>query len=232
MLPLLVAALLLTLPAPALAQDGATFGARPGPGDGDRSSGSLDISVGAGSSVSDAVEILNFSDDPATFDIYAADVVPTTDGGLAPAAREAEITGPAAWVTVGQPTVEVTPRGKMVVSFSVKVPAGTPAGDTTAALLVERRPSIDSDVITSVTRVGLWLKLSVTNPGNRVLGDTGVPWGVPWIIAILVGVALLALLAYGTRDRRRRWLQDRRDERALLRDFRNRRHDETTRKQS
>jgi hypothetical protein len=224
--------LLLALPAPALAQDGPTFGARPGPGDGDRSSGSFDLSVGAGSSVSDGVEILNLADVAATFDVYAADVVPASDGGLAPAARGAALTGPAAWVTVERPTLEIAPRSSAIVSFTVKVPAGRPLGDNTAALLVERHQTETTDAVTSVTRVGLWLKVKVTGVRSDVLGETGTPWVFPWIGAVLLGLAGLAWLAYVTRDRRRRWLQDRRDERALLRDFRSRRrHDETRRHQ-
>jgi hypothetical protein len=218
-----VVAVLLSLASPALAQDGAAYGARPGPGDGDRSSGTFNLSVGTGGSVSDGIEILNFTDHPATFDVYAADVVPASAGGLAPAARGAERTAPAAWVVVDQPTVEVAPRSSRIVAFTITVPVGAPVGDSTAALLVESRESADSGAIAAVTRVGLWLKVKVTRFQGEVKGDEGTPWAWPWIVTGLLGLAFLAWLAYVTRDRRRRWLQDRQEERALLREFRSRR---------
>jgi hypothetical protein len=62
-----------------------------------------------------------------------------------------------------------------------------------------------------------------------VLGETGIPWALPWIVAIFLGLAIAGWLAYVTRDRWRRWLRERREERDLVRDFRSRRrHDGTT----
>ena len=232
----LVTALLLALATPAYAQGGATYAVRPAPGDGDRSSGGFDLSVGTGSAVSDAVQIFNFTNDPATFDVYAADVVPTTGGSLAPAAREARITGPAAWITVDQATVEVPPRSSTIVPFTINVPVGTPLGNHTAALLVETQGSSDTGTIGSRTRVGLWVRVKVTEFESEVLGeeseglgDAFTRWVFSWILVILVGLAFLAWLMYVTRHRRHRWVQHRREERALLRDFRSRRrHDEAT----
>jgi len=224
----LVTALLLTLTTPARAQDGATYGARPAPGDGDRSSAGFTLSVGTGSAVSDAVEILNFTNDPATFDVYVADVVPSTGGSLAPAARDAEITGPAVWITVDQATVEVPARSSTVVPFTINVPEGAPLGDHTAALLVEPQRSSDTGTITSKTRVGLWVRVKVTELESQVLGDAVTRWVLPWILVILMGFAFVAWLMYVTRHRRHRWALNRREERALLRDFRSRRRDDET----
>ena len=225
----LVTALLLALATPAYAQGGATYAVRPAPGDGDRSSGGFDLSVGTGSAVSDAVQIFNFTNDPATFDVYAADVVPTTGGSLAPAAREAEITGPATWITMDQATVEIPARHSTIVSFTVKVPEGTPLGDHTAALLVEPQRSSGTGAIASATRVGLWLKVKVTGVEGDVLGGAQTPWGFLWILLILMGLAFVAWLIYVTRHPRQRWVHHRREERALLRDLRSRRrHDEAT----
>ena len=224
----LMTALLLAVTTPARAQDGATYGARPAPGDGDRSSAGFTLSVGEGSAVSDAVEILNFTNDPATFDVYVADVVPSTGGGLAPAARDAEITGPAVWITVDQATVEVPARSSTIVPFTINVPEGAPLGDHTAALLVEPQRSSDTGTITSKTRVGLWVRVKVTELESQVLGDMVARWGFPWILVILVGLAFVAWLMYVTRHRRHRWALHRREERALLRDFRSRRRDDET----
>ena len=105
---LAASALLLGLAGSALAVDGqSTYAARPAPGPGDRSSGTFHFTVRAGASASDAVEIFNYTGEPAAFAIYGADAVRTTSGGLAPAAREAPITGPGSWIKVDQPEVIV-----------------------------------------------------------------------------------------------------------------------------
>ena len=221
-----VAVVLLTLSAPAAAQAGVPYAVRPAPGAGDHSSGGFNVSVRAGSAASDAVQIFNLTDDPASFDVYAADAVPKADGGLVPAAREAQVTGPAAWITVDQATVEVPPKSSVIVSFIIGVPLSTPFGAHTAALLVEPQHASGSGAITSKTRVALWVRVKVTGVEGEVLGDMQPPSGLLWLLLILMGLAFLAWLTYVTRDRRRRWVQERREERALLRDFRNRRrHD-------
>ena len=219
---LIATVLLLAIATPALATDGPTYGARPAPGDGDRSSGTFNLTVGAGSSVSDAVEVLNFTKESATFDVYAGDVVPTTGGGQAPAARGSEITGAAAWVSVSHATVEVPPRSAATVPFTLTVPEGTSPGNHTAALLVEAQDPNDTGAITARTRIGLLIKLTVTSPGEGK-GGMSTSWTFPWLVIIAAGTALLVLVLYLERHHLRRWLQDRREEQALLRDFRYRR---------
>lgn len=222
----LATALLLTFATPALAQDGPTWGARPAPGDGERTSGAFNLSVKTGSSLSDGVEIFNFTGDPATFEVYVADAVPTAGGGLTAAARDAPITGPAAWITVDQARVEVPPTSSAVVPFTIKVPEGTALGSHTATLLVGPQQASGTGAIATMTRVALWVKVKVTGGEGEVLGGVVLPWGLSWLLLILMGLAFLAWLTYVTRDRRRRWVQERREERALLRDFRSRRrHD-------
>lgn len=219
---LIATMLLLALANPVLAEDGPTYGARPAPGDGDRSSGTFNLTVGAGSSVSDAVEVLNFTNEAATFDVYAGGVVATSGGGQAPAAREAEITGAATWVRVNQATVEVPPRSAATVPFTISVPEETPVGSHTVALLVEPQDSTDTGGVASRTRIGLWIKLEVTLSGEGQ-GGASTLWGFPWIFFIPAGLALIAWLVYLNRRDLQRWMQDRREERAVLRDLRSRR---------
>jgi hypothetical protein len=58
--------------------------------------------------------------------------------------------------------------------------------------------------------------------------ETSTPWGFPWIFIIPAGVAFIAWLLYVDRQRLRRWIEERREERAVLRDFRSRRRAATT----
>jgi hypothetical protein len=218
---LLATALVLCLAGAASADGGqSSYAARPAPGPGDRSTGAFDISVRAGTSAADAVEIFNYTGEAATFDIYGADAVRTTSGSLAPAAREAPITGPGSWIKVARANVSVPSRASVTVGFTVEVPQGAPMGRTTAAVLVEPQKDHSGGTVGTITRVGLWLNIDVTQ------GEAGAtPASIyPWIV---LGVALvlgfLAWLAYVSRDRRRRWLEERREEHEAIRDLRARR---------
>jgi hypothetical protein len=218
---IIAAALLLALTGPGWAVGGqSTYAARPAPGPGDRTGGSFDLTVPAGASASDAVEIFNYTGEPTTFAVYAADAVRTTSGSLAPAAREAPITGPGSWIKVAQATVSVPPRASATVRFIVAVPQGAVLGRTTAAVLVEPQNDRSGGTVGTITRVGLWVNVEVT------AGESGAATGsvYPWIaVGVVLLLAFLAWLAYVTRDRRRRWLEERREEQEAIRDLRARR---------
>ena len=221
---LIAAAACLILAAPALAADGIEYGARPARDEGRPTSGRFELSVGPGSSTSDAVEVLNFTSAPASFDIYAADAVPTSSGGLAPAARSAARTGPATWIVVREETVEVPPRSAATVPFTISVPPGTTVGTTAAALLIEPHEPASSDAIAARTRIGIWVNITVTEGGVQGgRSSPAIPWWSVAVPLVLFGLALGAWLARSTRERRRRWFEDYQEERALLRDLRDRR---------
>lgn len=220
-------AVMLAAMAPVHANDWTGYAARPAPGEGDRDSGRFELSVGAGSSVSDAIEIFNLTDDPAAFDVYAADVVATADGGRAPAARDVEVSGPALWVIVPQTDVELASRSSTIVPFTVEVPAAISPGPYVAALLVEPRGSDSQDTITSRTRVGLWVEIQVLEGSDAapvIPPGPAISWDVPWIPLIAVGlIAFAAVMLYLGRRRWHAWLEQWREERAVIRDFRRRR---------
>jgi hypothetical protein len=223
---IIATALLLGLAGPALGEGGqSTYAARPAPGPGDRTGGKFDLAVPAGASASDAVEIFNYTGEPATFSIYAADAVRTTSGSLAPAAREAPITGPGSWITVAQAKVSVPPRASTTIAFTVSVPEGAALGRVTAAVLVEPEKERSGGTVGTITRVGLWVNIDVT-AGE---GGAGAGSVYPWIAAgVALLLALIIWLAYVTRDRRRRWLEERREEQEAIRDLRARRRQRPT----
>ena len=223
-----VATLLVATASPALAQERATYGARPAPGEGDRSSGSFALSVATGSATTDAVEIFNLTDEPAAFDVYAVDVESSSTGDRVAAARDAkQPTGPAAWIAVNVTAVEVPPRASALVAFTIAVPNDTPIGDHLAALMVEPHQAADAGTIVSRTRVGLWVEIEVLKGSDAApVVPTGptISWDVPWILlAALALIALAAVILYLGRGRWRARLEEWREERALIRDFRNRR---------
>jgi hypothetical protein len=226
----LATALLFTLSTPVLAEDGATYGARPGPGDGDRSSGTIFLTVAAGASVSDAVEVINLTGQPTSFDVYLADVVATTGGGRAPAGREVAISGPAAWIDVPQPSVEVPGRSGNLVSFTVDPPPNTSPGAYTVAILVQPQETATGGAITATTRTGLWIEIQVlegSDAAPAVPAGPAISWDVPWIPLTAVAlIAFAAVILYLSRRRWHVWLEQWREERALIREFRSRRRHE------
>ncbi len=320
-------ALLLSLTLPAAGTDadpnaGPDYGARPAPlGEAVRASGFFAHSLEAGTGVVDAVEVFNLTNGAASFDIYAADMVQSTAGGLTAASPDLEVTGPGTWVSPKQGTVQVEPRSSARVEFTVDVPQGTAPGNYFASLLVEPLLPVGTGNIETRARIGLRVEievlgevdlgvglapltfvresgevrfeLSATNtgsvtfasdgsvvvvsgsgdpvaelslepsgrfvaPGEQIIfqavwenpplfgrymaeadlqavvgnrlpvrfpSNTVAIWLVPWT---LIGTGLLVLggvgwVLYASRQRRGKWIRHRREERALLRDFRERR---------
>jgi hypothetical protein len=220
---ILAATLIVVAITPLRAADWTGFAARPAPGEGDRDSGRFELAVSAGSSITDAVELFNLTDAPATFDLYAADVVATADDGRAPADRDIAVTGPGLWVTLERARVELAAMSSTLVGFTVDVPDDTATGAYEAALLVEPITEDTEGTITSRTRVGLWVEIAVLEGSDAPPGPAaGV--NLPWLpLAGLAVIGCFGVLLYVTRERWHRWFEERREERALLRDFRSRR---------
>jgi hypothetical protein len=128
--------------------------------------------VDPGAEVADALTLTNFSDHPATFEVYAGDGVVTADGqfDLPPTGTEAEAAG--AWIALGDAAgtlaepgtvqrVEVAAGAQASLPFVVRVPADATPGDhpagIVAALATEPGAGVAMD-----SRVGTRLHLRVT----------------------------------------------------------------------
>jgi hypothetical protein len=221
---ILAALLLIGVVTPAAAQDGGMYGARPAPGGGgDRSAGAFQLSAAAGTSVSDSLEVLNFTNSAAVFDLYATNAIETAGGGLAPAARDASVTGSASWIRFSVSSVEVPPRSSATIAFTVAVPDDAARGAELSALIVEPQLPTDRGSIAARSRIGLWLTLTVTGRPSAQPGAGLTLWGWPWTVIVPLLVALVVWLEYATRGPRRQWLVDRREERAAVEDLRKRR---------
>jgi hypothetical protein len=163
---LIVAALLSLAAAPAPEQgdppDGPTYGARPAHhADGARAGRMFAHALEVGTVVTDAVEIFNFTGEPASFDIYPADMVRASGDTLAPAARESELTGAGAWLALEEQRVEIPPRTSVLVPFTIEVPPGTVPGAHVAALLVEPIRRSTGQTIEARARVAMQVQLDV-----------------------------------------------------------------------
>lgn len=160
----LVSLFLALSPATAFAadSDGADYGVRPAPvGDGSRSIDRIEHALEPGVAITDAIQIFNFSDNTSVFDVYPADMVPSSNGGLAPAARDAEIVAEGSWVTVETGTVELGPGESATVGLEILVPLEAALGTHEAVVLVERRESPGEGMVDVRTRVGLLVHVEV-----------------------------------------------------------------------
>lgn len=144
--------------------DGADYGVRPAPvGDGSRPIDRFEHAVEPGTSITDAVQVFNFGGETSVFDLYPADMVPSSNGGLAPATRESEIVSEGSWLTVDVETIELGPGESATVGFAIDVPLDASVGEHEAVMLVERRESPGEGAIDVRTRVGLRVGIEVLN---------------------------------------------------------------------
>ncbi len=130
-------------------------------------------SLEAGTTIEDGIEVLNHASVSEVFDVYAVDMVPSSNGGLAPAPRSVAPRGPATWITLRSGAAELEPDTSELIRFEVTVPTGTPPGEYKAALVVEPRSSADSGTVVSKTRIALPITTTVLGAVNLdiALGD-------------------------------------------------------------
>jgi hypothetical protein len=147
---------------PGEAPAGPSYGVRPAHhADGARAGRLIAHALEVDTVVTDGVEIFNFTDEPARFEVYAADMVATSGGGVAPAPRDAEVTGPGTWIEPDQEELEVAPHRSVVVPVTIEVPQGTVPGEHVAALLVEPMTEAGDQTIQARARVALRVQLEV-----------------------------------------------------------------------
>jgi hypothetical protein len=141
---------------------GPSYGVRPAHhADGPRAGRLIAHALEVDTVVTDGVEIFNFTDEPARFEVYAADMIATSGDGVAPAPRDAEVTGPGTWIEPEQEEIEVAPHRSVVVPVAIEVPRGTVPGEHVAALLVEPVTEAGDQTIQARARVALRVQLEV-----------------------------------------------------------------------
>lgn len=138
------------------------YGVRPAPvGDGSRPIDRFQHGLEPGTSIPDAFQIFNFSDEPAVFDVYQADMVPSSNGDLAPAARNVAVVGEGTWLSLEESSVELGPGESATVEFTISVPLEASIGEHRGVILVERQEAPGSGTLELKTRVGLVVGIDV-----------------------------------------------------------------------
>ncbi|MGW6003895.1 WxL protein peptidoglycan domain-containing protein [Oerskovia enterophila] len=159
-----------------------TWAVEPATAEGPDGRVSYRLTVDPGGQAVEHVTVTNFSDHPATFDVYASDGVVTADGQFDLLSAGTAPTDGGSWITLGEgeaagPTqrVEIAAESSVTVPFTVAVPADATPGDHPAGVVAAlARAEGDGSTVAFDTRVGARLHLRVAGDLAPALALTDV----------------------------------------------------------
>ncbi|MET9729552.1 DUF916 domain-containing protein [Streptomyces sp. NPDC006458] len=88
-----------------------------------------------GARVQDHIAVINYSKRPVTLRVYAQDAFTTADGGFDLFAARHEPTDVGSWIDLRTNRVKVPARGRVIVPFTMTVPAKATPGDHTGGIV-------------------------------------------------------------------------------------------------
>jgi hypothetical protein len=139
------------------------------------------VSADRGQTIEDKVVVVNRTDRPLTFKLYAADAYNTArDGGFAVRTPGERMRGVGAWAKPAKDRVTVPGRKSVTVPFTIRVPADAEPGDHPGAIVAldERVEQAGGGVALGVRRaVGARVYLQVGGPTLPALAVEDVRFG-------------------------------------------------------
>jgi hypothetical protein len=97
--------------------------------------GHFSFALVPGERISDGVVVENFSDHSLDFQIYGADLLVASGGGLTPAQPTATMHGVGAWIVVSTPTVTIAANRQFTDNFTVTAPSVVSPGQHLGAIV-------------------------------------------------------------------------------------------------
>ncbi|WP_229072011.1 WxL protein peptidoglycan domain-containing protein [Actinoplanes sp. DH11] len=178
---LAVAALLSPAPAQAApASDSLTWSVAPSGPKGPNGRPALDYKLDPGATVTDRVAVTNHSERPLTLRLYAHDAFTTAGGGFDLRAGDDAPTDAGSWIKLAQSTITLPSSSRVVVPFTVSVPADATPGDhgggVVASLVAATTDSAGNQVSVD-HRVGTRVYLRITGPLRPALSITDMRIG-------------------------------------------------------
>ncbi|MBU0648194.1 DUF916 domain-containing protein [Patescibacteria group bacterium] len=129
-----------------------------------------------GATHQDTVVIENMGDSDLSVKIYAVDALTTTEGAFALENEEEEKNDVGAWVNVEGSELDLGPREKGTVNFSITIPEDASPGEHMGGIVVENKKIKEGELLNLKTRVGV--RMIETVPGEIVkkvnIGDINV----------------------------------------------------------
>ncbi|BCJ50399.1 hypothetical protein Asp14428_18740 [Actinoplanes sp. NBRC 14428] len=173
-------AALLPLPVPAHAGpagDSLTWSLAPSGPKGPNGRPALDYKLDPGATITDHVAVTNHSKHPLTLSLYPNDAFTTATGGFDLRAGTAEPAGAGRWINLAEDRLTLRPSTRVVVPFTVTVPANATPGDHAAGIVASLATDATNTAGNRVTvdhRVGARVYLRVTGPLRPALSITDV----------------------------------------------------------
>ncbi|GAA3927271.1 WxL protein peptidoglycan domain-containing protein [Actinoplanes auranticolor] len=177
---LLAVAALIAFPAPVQAAPGTdslTWSVTPSGPKGPDGRPALDYKLDPGAGITDHVAVTNHSKRPLTLRLYPNDAYTTAGGGFDLRAGNTEATDAGSWIKVSRDRLALPASSRIVVPFTVTVPANATPGDhaagVVASILTEATDG-DGNQVSVDHRVGARVYLRVTGPLQPALSITDV----------------------------------------------------------
>ena len=177
---LLAVAALITFPAPAQAapgNDSLTWSVTPSGPEGPNGRPALEYKLDPGAGITDHVAVTNHSKRPLTLRLYPNDAYTTAGGGFDLRAGNAEATDAGSWIKVARDRLTLPASSRIVVPFTLTVPANATPGDHAAGVVASILADATDGQGNQVSvdhRVGARVYLRVTGPLQPALSITDV----------------------------------------------------------
>lgn len=137
----------------------------------------FEVTIDAGESLELTAGIRNAGAVEATLRTFAANAINPPNGGFAAATEQDEPAGATLWLDYPSETLVTQPGDEREIGFTASVPAGTPAGEYVAALVVQTAEPVGipgTETFTQIIRSTISVEITV--PGDMTSGlELGAP---------------------------------------------------------
>lgn len=123
--------------------------------------------VNEGETIKEGIKVLNNTQEVKTLMIYAADYIPSTDGGFACKQLAEKQTEVGTWISLEKKEVVLKPMTNEVIDFTINVPTSLDAGEHNGCVLIqEKKPESKKAGLNLSIRTGLRVLLTI--PGDLI----------------------------------------------------------------
>jgi hypothetical protein len=165
--------------APAAAAGQVTWAAAPADTSLGKARSHYAYTLAPGSTLTDAMAVVNRSAATITLRVYASDAFSTAGGGIDLLPADKKPTDVGAWITVKSQQVTLKPQQSVIVPFTIRIPANATPGDHTGGVVTSLVTKANGSTVALDRRLGSRLYLRVTGDLKPALsvGDVKASYG-------------------------------------------------------